>query len=193
MQKIILSALCTMCLLSCNYVRFTRHLEGRIGDEIFFSSGGQVLQKYFLSATDLVNRLSDNINPSTSKITNIQISDIRMKVSLSPGNTASILKNINCSVTSLKDTLYSYNSEWKFVESSVFLVNAYIKNIGLDLLKSKIEEAIVNKLNTIGYLNLGFTVPSGEKIIGSIKISLTVSMDVITCEKVPFGLGPSEC
>ncbi len=189
----------TMAGSCCNYVKFKRHIEKNIGDSHTFNAQGNVTKLYYLSLNDLVNYLDQEINSKkTSNLENFQINNISLSVSRNNENTASYLSNIKGELVgrgnSASSTLFKIDTNHVFTGiTNVIKLNAALKLAAVTTLGSTIQDAILKKnLNAIS-LNIMFTVPPSQKLVADISFACTISMDVTTCELVPFGLGPSEC
>lgn len=185
---------------SCNYVQFKRHLEGNIASTLNFNETGTVTKSFKVSTAQFLKKLDQNIDSKdVADIENIQISDLAMTADLTAGNTATLLKNVRIAlVSTVSDTIYKLNEDTQLLNRTNLLlfkglIDPRAGALGLVAVKFKIEEAIRKRSNEAGTLSLSFTLPAGQKLTGVISLSFKVSLDAVTCEQVPFGLGPSEC
>lgn len=200
MKKLIFLCLMSVFVLEgCNYIRMKRHLTINIDDTKSFDQSGQIDKLYLLSTGNIINSLEKNINTKESvTIENLEIETLQLSIALLPNNTASSLHNIHIKLgkgwSGEGESLVKLDtSRIPVNQGLIYLANSYMIFKGVSAVKKSLTDFLVTKQGTLFELNMSGFVPAGQAFRGSIKLVLKTSFDAITCEKVPIGLGPSEC
>lgn len=183
--------------LSCAYIKINRHLNLNIDKEVQVNKTGTFTETFVISSVSLVNSLDKAIEAKSATIENIQIEAASVRVRADAGNTATVLRDI---VFYIKEggtdkTLSTYNSNGLFINSgTIYALNSYLDISGVSVLKKEITKNLdrVNAGNTFTIF-LSARISGNEVLKGQISLNFKISFDAVTCEKVPYGFGPSEC
>lgn len=183
---------------SCNYIVMKRHLNINIDDALAFDQGGTFTKEFKISTADIINAVSENVNTKTGKIEKLEIETIQLAISLAPNNTANSIHNIHVKLgknwPEEGESLLKFDTTRVPVNRGiVYVANNLIIFKGISAIKKSLAQNLVTGKSTIFSLNMSGVIPAGEAFRGTIKLVLKASMDVETCEKVPLGIGPSEC
>ncbi len=199
MKYLILVILSSMFLLqNCNYVTFTRHLNVNLDDSKSFSQSGTFKKTYLISTTKIINAITENIDSKSARIEKLEIESMKLKVSLLPNNTASSIHNIHIRLakgwSENSQTLVKLDTSRIIVNKAIiYVVNAYLDLKGVGVLKKDLVKNLATGNPQVFELEMQGLIPTGQTFLGNIALELKATMDAVTCEKVPLGLGPSEC
>ncbi len=183
---------------SCNYVTFHRHINVNVDDVKTFDQAGAFEKTYNISSNKIINAVTEHIDSKKGRIEKLEIESIKVVVGLLPNNTASSVHNVHVrlgkgwlgegeSLVKLDTSRLSINS------AEVFVVNTFMILKGVDILKNELVKNLATGIPQVFELKMTGTIPAGQMFRGSLKLVIKASMDVVTCEQVPFGVGPSDC
>lgn len=198
MKSFIYLILLSATLSSCNYITLRRHINVNVDDVKSFDQTGAFEKIYFINSGKIINAVTENVDTKSGSIEKLEIESIQITVGLLPNNTASSVHNVHVrlgkgfveegeSLVKLDTSRLSINS------ATVFLVNNFMIFKGVSILKRELVKNLATGQSQAFELKLAGTIPAGQVFRGSMKLIIKASMDVVTCEKVPIGLGPSEC
>lgn len=198
MKSFIYLILLSATLSSCNYITLRRHINVNVDDVKSFDQTGAFEKIYFINSGKIINAVTENVDTKSGSIEKLEIESIQITVGLLPNNTTSSVHNVHVrlgkgfveegeSLVKLDTSRLSINS------AAVFLVNNFMIFKGVSILKRELVKNLATGQSQVFELKLAGTIPAGQVFQGSMKLIIKASMDVVTCEKVPIGLGPSEC
>ncbi len=180
----------------CNHVTFRRHINANLNDSKSINKGGTFDEQFAISTAEIINAISKNINTkdNSGSIEKLEIETINLKINLLPNNTATLIRNVKFILEKTNSTLLKFDDSGKFVNSAtVFALNKFIDTkIALGFKDDLIKNLATNKPETF-FIKVSGAFPAGEFFRGTISLEFKASMDVVTCELIPFGLGPSDC
>lgn len=187
-----------MLAISCNFVTLHRHINVDLDDNKNFEQTGTFSKTFDFYSHTLINAISENIDAKNARIENLQIESLQIAISLNSANTATSIHNVHiklksgwgddgASLVNLDTARISTN------KATVFIANTYLVFKGVEKVKEALLKNLVTNVDNHFTLEMSGFFPSGQVFSGNVKLILEATMDAVTCEKVPFGLGPSEC
>lgn len=180
----------------CNHVTFRRNINVNLNDKGDFNQSTSFTKEYSISTTQIVNAVSKNIDAKNARIEKLEIKSMKILVDLLPGNTATSIHNVSFTLKKLgtSDVLAKLNDSGKFINSAtVYALNKFIEAKILLGFKEDIAKGLATGKLEIYKIEMKGSIPAGQTLKGSISLQIEASMEAVTCELVPFGLGPSEC
>ncbi|MDZ4708934.1 MAG: hypothetical protein SH818_11095 [Saprospiraceae bacterium] len=203
MNKIILLSLISIlvmcgCERCFNHAEMRRHINVNLDDMKAFDQSGEIKKEFIFDSKDFINAVTDNIDAKDATIENMQIETLQLSVSLAANNTATSLNNLHFKLGqgwgAEGASLLKHDLPFTFVNwATVKVANEFMIFRGVEQVKNGWAKAIASKGVQQFKLEMSAIVPAGTTFRGSIKLILVASMDAVTCELVPYGLGPSEC
>lgn len=182
---------------NCNYVTFRRNINVNLNDTGVFNQTSTFGKKYTISTGKIINAVAENINASSARIEKLEIKAMKIEVNLLPGNTATSVHNISFTLAqgfSEKKNLISVNESVKFINTgSVFVLNKFIEGKILLGFKNDLAKSLATGKSEFFDIDMKGSIPAGQLLKCSIQLQIEASVEAVTCEQVPFGLGPSEC
>ncbi len=182
---------------NCNYVTFRRNINVNLNDTGVFNQTSTFSKKYTISTGKIINAVAENINASSARIEKLEIKAMKIEVNLLPGNTATSVHNISFTLAqgfSEKKNLISVNESVKFINTgSVFVLNKFIEGKILLGFKNDLAKGLATGKSEFFDIDMKGSIPAGQLLKCSIQLQIEASVEAVTCEQVPFGLGPSEC
>ncbi|HNR08924.1 MAG TPA: hypothetical protein PKM27_16515 [Saprospiraceae bacterium] len=198
MKSLFFLSLLTVAWSSCNYITLRRHLNVNVDDVKTYDQSGAFEKSYFINTEKIINAVTENVNTEGGSIEKLEIESIQITVGLLPNNTASSVHNVhvrlgNGFVQAGESLVKLDTSRLPINSATVFLVNNFMIFKGVSILKTELVKKLATGQFEFFELKLAGTIPAGQVFRGSMKLIIKASMDVVTCERVPIGLGPSEC
>lgn len=198
MKSFIYLMLLSATWTSCNYITLRRHINVNVDDVKSFDQAGAFEKSYIISSGKIINAVTENVDTKGGSIEKLEIESIQITVGLLPNNTASSVHNVHVRLgngfVEVGESLVKLDTSRLPINSATtFLVNSYMIFKGVGILKRELVKNLATRQPEIFELKLAGTIPAGQVFRGSMKLIIKASMDVVTCEKVPIGLGPSEC
>lgn len=182
---------------NCNYVTFRRNVNVNIDDTRSINQITSFNQKFSISSAPILNAITENIDASSARIEKLEIKSMKLVINLLPGNTATSIHNVSFTLAqgfTEKKTLISFTDSGKFINAgTVFVLNKFIDGkIALGF-KDDISRSLATGKTEFFDIEMKGSIPAGQVLKVSISYQIEASVEAVTCERVPLGLGPSEC